>query len=145
MQWVFLVLALSAALAELHTGTFYLAGVALVAFATFVTGFWLPDDPLIYIFAVGCVLAVVIVWLWRKTLPQDSGLADFDTGGEAMVAAISRDPTRLTVTYRGTRWDAVLESGPPPEIGSLLQITGKTGSVLHVAAPPHQRPVQEAS
>jgi membrane protein implicated in regulation of membrane protease activity len=39
MQWVFLILALSAALAELHTGTFYLTGVAVAALLTTLLGF----------------------------------------------------------------------------------------------------------
>ncbi len=39
MQWVFLVLALLAALAELHIGTFYLAGVAVAALLASLTGF----------------------------------------------------------------------------------------------------------
>ncbi len=145
MQWVFLVLALLAALVELHTGTIYLAAVALVALATFILGFWVPEQPLIYVFAAGCVLAVAVVWAYRRAVPDERGLADFDTDQEAAVVAILPGQ-KLTVTYRGTRWDAVLEGGPPPAIGSVLRITGKSGSVLHVAAPsvpPANRPVQE--
>ncbi|MDR3538754.1 MAG: NfeD family protein [Acetobacteraceae bacterium] len=145
MQWVFLVLALSAALAELHTGTFYLAAVAAVSLATWVLGFWLPEEPLIFVFVGGCVVAVALVWFYHRHLPHGRVLADFDTGQEATVAAVLPGG-RLTVTYRGTRWDAVLDGGPPPPVGTVLRITRKTGSVLHVAARsvPH-RSVQETS
>lgn len=147
MQWVFLVLALLAALVELHTGTIYLAAVALVALVTFILGFWVPEEPLIYVFAGGCVLAVVLVRAYRRAVPDGRGLADFDTDQEATVVAVLSGQ-KLTVSYRGTRWDALLDDGPPPAIGSVLRITGKTGSVLHVAAlslPTPHRPVQETS
>ena len=50
MHWAFLVLAVLAALAELHTGTFYLAAVAIAAGIITVAGFWMPDYLLVSVF-----------------------------------------------------------------------------------------------
>ena len=66
MQWVFLVLALLAALAELHTGTFYLAGVAAAALLTALIGFWIPGDLLIVVFVVLCAVLTGAVMLSRR-------------------------------------------------------------------------------
>lgn len=66
MQWVFLVLALLAALAELHTGTFYLAGVAAAALLTALMGFWIRGDLLIFAFVALCAILTAAVMLsWR--------------------------------------------------------------------------------
>jgi membrane protein implicated in regulation of membrane protease activity len=142
MQWLFLVLALSAALAELHTGTFYLAAVAAVALMTAALGIWIDDEHLIVTFAIGCVAACALVWLYHRTAARKPAFADFDAGQDVTVEAVNPGENRLTVSYRGTRWDAVLDHGPPPSIGARVRITRKTGSILHVA--PHHS-VQEAS
>lgn len=142
MQWIFLVLALLAALAELHTGTFYLAAVAAVALATYLLGFRLNEEILIFVFASGCILAAVLVWAWHRHHGRERGLDDFDTGQEVTVAAILQRENRLTVSYRGTRWDAVLDDGPLPPVGSVLWIRRKQGSILHLVRQP---PAREAS
>ena len=135
MQWAFLVLALWAALLELHSGTFYLAAIATVALLTFVLGFWVREDLLLMVFVAGCLGGLGLIWVWRRSLPRGRGLPDLDAGGEAIVTAIGPEDDRLVVTYRGTRWDAVMEHGPPPAIGTPVRITRKTGSLLHLAAP----------
>ena len=141
MQWLFFVLALLAALAELHTGTFYLAAVAAVALVTAVVGWWIDEGHLIVTFVVLCFAACALVWLNHRKVARKPAFPDFDTGQDVTVEAIERGNNRLTVSYRGTRWDAVLDDGPPPAIGACVQITRKSGSVLHVS---HHRPVQEA-
>ena len=141
MEWVFLVFALSAALAELHTGTFYLAAVAAVALATSVLGFWIGEEALIVAFAAGCFLACALVWFYRRNGAGKPAFPDFDTGQNATVEAVYPGEKRLTVSYRGTRWDAVLDQGPLPDVGDRVRITRKSGSILHVA---HHRPAQEA-
>lgn len=80
MQWVFLVLALLAALAELHTGTFYLAGVAAAALLTTLMGFWIRGDLLIFAFVVLCAILTAAVMLSRRHQERTKGLADFDIG-----------------------------------------------------------------
>ncbi len=142
MQWLFLVLALSAALAELHTGTFYLAAVAAVALITAVLGTWIDEEHLIITFAVGCVAACALVWLYHRNASRKPAFPDFDAGHDVTVEAVNPGENRLTVSYRGTRWDAVLDHGPAPAVGARVRITHKTGSILHVV--PH-RSVQEAS
>ena len=135
MQWAFLVLALWAALLELHTGTFYLAAIAAVALLTFALGFWVREEMLLMVFVAGCLGALGLIWIWRRSLPRGRGLPDLDAGQEAIVMAIAPENNRLVVTYRGTRWDAVMEHGPPPAVGTPVRITRKTGSLLHLAAP----------
>ena len=157
MQWVFLVLALVSALVELQTGTFYLAAVAAVALVTYLLGFRVDAEILIFVFIGGCLVAAALVWFWhRRTsgrhaasggsgLSDPNALGDFDAGQPVIVAAATPGE-RLVVTYRGTRWDAVLDDlqdpEPVPAIGGVLWIRRKQGSVLHLARHP---PVQEAS
>lgn len=135
MQWAFLVLALWAALLELHSGTFYLAAIAAVALLTFVLGFWVREELLLMVFVAGCLGGLGLIWVVRRRLPRGRGLPDLDAGGDAIVTAIGPEDDRLVVTYRGTRWDAVMEHGPPPAPGTPVRITRKTGSLLHLAAP----------
>ena len=135
VQWVFLVLALWAALVELHTGTFYLAAVAAVGLLTVVLGFWVHPELLLFVFVAGCVATLAFVWTYRRRLPRGRGLPDLDAGQEVIVASVAHGEKRLVVTYRGTRWDAVMEDGPPPAVGEVARITRKTGNTLHLAAP----------
>jgi membrane protein implicated in regulation of membrane protease activity len=139
MHWVFLVLALLAALAELHTGTFYLAAVAAVALVTYLLGLRLDEEILIFVFAGGCILAAIMVWAWHRRRHRHRGLGDFDMGQEVTVASILPRENRLTVSYRGTRWDAILDDGPPPPVGSVLWIRRKQGSILHLVRKPPAR------
>ncbi len=136
MQGAFLVLALGAALVELHTGTFYLAAIAAIALLVFVLGFFVPESTLLPLFVAGCFAGLALVWIWRRRLPHGRGLPDLDTGQDVTIAAIVPHENRLIVTYRGTRWDAVMEGGAPPAIGSVARIVRKSGSVLHLAIAP---------
>jgi membrane protein implicated in regulation of membrane protease activity len=135
MQWLFLILALSAALAELHTGTFYLAAVAAVALVTAALGVWIDDAHLIATFAIACLGACALVWLYYRNATRKPAFPDFDAGQDVTVEGVNPGENRLTVSYRGTRWDAVLDQGPQPAIGARVRITRKTGSILHVV--PH--------
>ena len=80
MQWAFLVLAVLAALVELHTGTFYLAGVAAAALLTTLIGFWVRDDLLIFVFLLLCAMLTAAVTLSRRKWAHSKALADFDIG-----------------------------------------------------------------
>ena len=148
IQWGFLILAVWAALTELNTGTFYLAAVAAVALLTVVLGFWVHPELLVFVFVAGCVGALVLVSTYRRRLPRGRGLPDLDAGQEVIVTAVDAGATRLVVTYRGARWDAVMDTGPPPAVGELARITRRTGNTLHPAAPTGaapRRPAQETS
>jgi membrane protein implicated in regulation of membrane protease activity len=134
MQWVFLVLGLVAALAELNSGTFYLAGVAVAAFLTAVGGFWVRPDWLPVGFLVVClVLAYPVVLLRRGLAVGGRALPDPDVGQIVTVVSVSEESGRLVVSYRGSRWDAVMESGKMPAPGQVAVIERKTDKLLHLA------------
>jgi len=133
MQWAFLVLALLAALAELHTGTFYLAAVAAAAVVTSVVGFWLRDDWLIFVFVLLCAALTLAVMLLRRRSARKKGLADFDIGQSVTVRSVAGHGNHLTVHYRGADWEAVMEDGSVLPPGSTAIITRKTDKLLHLA------------
>lgn len=135
MQWVFLVLALLAALAELHTGTFYLAGVAVAALLASLTGFWIRGDLLIFAFVVLCAVLTGAVMLSRRHRARKKGLADFDIGQTVTILDVPPSGNRLTVIYRGVSWEAVMEDGSVPAPGSTAIIKRKTDKLLHLALP----------
>jgi membrane protein implicated in regulation of membrane protease activity len=136
MQWVFLVLALSAALVELHTGTFYLAGVAAAALLTTLIGFWIWGDLLILVFLLLCATLTVAVMLYRQKLAHGKDLADFDIGQSVTIQSVSQQGNRLMVGYRGANWEAVMEDGSVLAPGDIAIISRKTDKLLHLALPP---------
>ncbi|MGH7065806.1 MAG: NfeD family protein, partial [Stellaceae bacterium] len=135
MQWVFLVLALLAALAELHTGTFYLAAVAVAALLTTLFGFWIRGELLIFAFVGLCAMLTAAVMLHRRHRARTRDLADFDIGQTVTIRDISPQGTRLTVSYRGVHWQAVMEDGSVPVPGSTAVIKRKTDKFLYLALP----------
>jgi len=136
MQWAFLVLAVLAALVELHTGTFYLAAVAAAALLTALIGFWIRGDLLIFVFLVLCAILTVAVMLSRRTWARSKGLADFDIGQSVSVRGVSPQGDRLMVSYRGTTWEAVTDDGSVLAPGDVAIIKRKTDKLLHLALPP---------
>jgi membrane protein implicated in regulation of membrane protease activity len=136
MQWVFLVLALCAALAELHTGTFYLAGVAAAAFLTALIGFWIRSDLLIFAFVILCVILMAAVMLLRRHRGRSKELADFDIGQTVTVRGVSPQGNCLIVSHRGVNWEAVMEDGSVLAPGATAIIVRKTDKLLHLALPP---------
>jgi len=136
MQWVFLVLALWAALVELHTGTFYLAAVAAAALLTALLGFWIRDELLIVVFLLLCAALMAAVMLSRRTLARRKPLADFDIGQSVSVQSVSQPGNRLLVSYRGTSWQAVMDDGTVLAPGDTAIIKHRTDKLLHLVAPP---------
>jgi membrane protein implicated in regulation of membrane protease activity len=135
MQWVFFVLALLAALAELHTGTFYLAGVAAAALLTALMGFWVRGDLLIFAFVVLCAVVTAAIMLRRRRRARSTGLADFDIGQAVTIGDVPPRGNCLTVSYRGANWQAVMEDGSVPAPGSTAIIKRKTDKLLHLVLP----------
>jgi membrane protein implicated in regulation of membrane protease activity len=135
MQWVFLVIAVMAALVELHTGTFYLAAVAAAAMVTTLAGFWISDELLIFVFLLLCALLTAAVMLWRRTGAHGAPLGDFDIGQTVSISSLSPPGHRLTVSYRGANWEAVMDDGAVPAPGDTAVIVGKTDKLLHLALP----------
>lgn len=136
MQWVFVVVALCAALAELNTGTFYLAGIAAAAFLTALIGFWIRGDQLIFAFVILCAVLLAAVMLLRRRRTRGKDLADFDIGQTVIVRGVSPQGNSLVVDYRGVKWEAVMEDGSVPAPGSTAIIRRKTDKLLHLALPP---------
>jgi membrane protein implicated in regulation of membrane protease activity len=139
MQWVFFVLALLAALAELHTGTFYLAGVAAAALLTTLLGFWIRGDLLIFAFVVLCATLMAAIMQRRRHRARSQGLADFDIGQTVTIGDVPPHGNCLTVSYRGVNWQAVMEDGSAPAPGSTAIIKRKTDKLLHLAVPADMR------
>jgi membrane protein implicated in regulation of membrane protease activity len=135
MQWVFFVLALWAALAELHTGTFYLAGVAAAALLAALIGFWVRGELLIFAFVALCAILTSAVMLRRRRRARSQGLADFDIGQTVTIGDVRPHGNWLTVSYRGANWQAVMEDGSLPAPGSTAIIKRKTDKLLHLALP----------
>lgn len=135
MQWVFLVLAVLAALSELHTGTFYLAGVAAAALVTTVVGFWLRGDWLIFVFVVLCTSLMLGVMLLRRRQGRSRPVVDFDIGQTVTVRDVAPPGDHLTVNYRGTIWQATMDDGAVLAPGDRAVIARKTDKLLHLVMP----------
>lgn len=136
MQWAFLVLAVLAALTELHTGTFYLAAVAAAALLTTVIGFWIRDDLLILVFLLLCAILTGAVVVWRRTWTHSKTLADFDIGQSVTIRSVAQQGNRLVVSYRGVNWEAMMDDGSALAPGDIAIIKRKTDKLLHLALPP---------
>lgn len=134
MQWMFLVLALLAALVELHSGTFYLAALSLVSLATFGLGFVLREDFLILAFFLLSGVAFLGVWVWRRRLGGRDRLGDFDLGQIVLVNGPVGPDGIVAVQYRGTRWMAEMADGEVPLPGLPASIVGRRGNVLRLVA-----------
>lgn len=138
MQWFFLVLALLAALTELHTGTFYLAGVAVAALATAVLGFWIRDDLLIVVFLLLCALLMAAMMLYRRRSERGKVMPDLDVGQSVLVQSVSQPNSQILVSYRGTSWEAVMDDGAAVVPGDTAIIAGRADKLLHLILPPQQ-------
>ena len=137
MQWVFFVLALCAALAELTTGTFYLAGVAAAAFLTALIGFRIRGDLLVFAFLALSLILMAAILMFRRRRGRGKDLADFDIGQTVTIRGVSPHGNRLMVSYRGVDWEAVMEDNSVLAPGSAAIIMRKTDKILHLALPPN--------
>jgi membrane protein implicated in regulation of membrane protease activity len=140
MLWVFLVLALLAALVELHTGTFYLAAVAAAALLTALIGIWLSGDWLILVFLGLCAVLMAAVMLFRRGWNRGKSLPDFDIGQIVSVQGVTQPGNQLLVLYRGTHWHAVMDGDAVLGPGDTAIIARKTDKLLHLTAPAKAAP-----
>ncbi len=134
MQWIFVVAGLLAALAEMHTGTIFLAGVAVAAFASAGLGYWITGTALVETFAALCVAITVAIALFRGKRARGGETIDFDIGQTVSVRSIVHPGDHLIVTYRGVEWDAVMTDGSVPKPGDNAVIARKTDKLLHLVA-----------
>lgn len=134
MLW--LIAAVLLFVAEMFMGTFYL----LVVSASFVSAGlaeWLLGTPTavnVSIASLFSVIGIILVRRWQKSRPprareqQDN---DLDIGQTVVLEHALPDGLWL-VRYRGTQWQARLESPADARSGAQAQITGKHGNVLHI-------------
>jgi len=135
MQWIFVVAGLLAALAEMHTGTIFLAGVALAAFVAAGLGYWITGTALVEIFAALCVGITVAIAVFRGKRARGVDTIDFDIGQTVSVLGPAAHGEHLIVSYRGVEWDAVMADGSVAKPGDNAVIVRKTDKLLHLAAP----------
>jgi membrane protein implicated in regulation of membrane protease activity len=129
VEWTWWIAAAILIAMELLTGTFYLLAIG-VAFALGGIAAWL-GAPAEMQFGIAGVLAVALtiaahrLRLGRLTPPPQPSL---DLGQAVRVATWNSDGT-ARVAYRGSTWDAELESMAVPR-AETLYIVGTRGSVL---------------
>jgi membrane protein implicated in regulation of membrane protease activity len=129
LHWVWWIAAAVLVGAELLTGTFYLLAVG-VAVACGGVAAWLGAGlEAQYLVAGG--LAVVLTGAahqWRRRSAQPPQQRSLDVGQSVQVQTWHPDGT-ARVAYRGTLWDAQLESPATPRADTLY-IVATRGSVL---------------
>ncbi len=139
MLFVYVIIAFVAGMAELFTGTFYLAAVALAALFTAITGLLLPGTVLHWVFLGFClVLLPAGTGLRHYLAGKTKDLADFDLGQSVDVVRGPDQNEQYTVRYRGSEWIAVVDDGPAPCAGDRAVIVGKTDNLLHLGVLPRQ-------
>ncbi|MHB8251150.1 MULTISPECIES: NfeD family protein [Acidithiobacillus] len=144
MLIIYIVIAFGAGLAELFTGTFYLAAVALAALFTAITGLLLPGAVLHWIFLGFClVLLPAGVWLRHRLAGKSGDLGDFDLGQGVDVVSGPDSNQQYSVRYRGAEWLAVVDDGPTPHPGDRAIIIAKTDNLLHLGVLPQQNSGKE--
>lgn len=129
IAWI--VLALLAVLAELHSHTVYLLALAAALGLAGVLGLC-GFGPGMQLAALGlvCLGGFPAAGWYRRHQGKRAGLAPADVGAEVVVVTAGAE--KLRVYYRGTEWDAVYR-GPAVQAGERLRIVGLRGSVLELA------------
>jgi membrane protein implicated in regulation of membrane protease activity len=113
----------SAVVLELFTGTFYLLMLALGMAAAALAAHAGASTALQLVCAAGVGTAAVVGWyLIKKRKPADPSVrslrsVNLDVGAIVQVDEWQPDGT-ASVRYRGAQWSAVLRSGQTPELGA---------------------------
>jgi membrane protein implicated in regulation of membrane protease activity len=87
------------------------------------------------VFLLLSIVLVALVIVLRRRLPRGKALADFDVGQSVTVESVSQPGNHVTVTYRGTHWQATMDGGPVPAPGDVAVIARKTDKLLHLVLP----------
>lgn len=135
LQWAFLLLAIGAAIAEMHSVTIYLAGVALAALVATLAGFWIGGGTEVLVFAAAGVCVIVAVPPLRKRLSRRVA-PDLDAGQTVVFLEAGRRPGEAVVRYRGARWEADVDAAAPVVPGGPGVIIARHGNRLAVKAVP---------
>lgn len=124
--------------AEIHTLTIYLLAEAVACFASgavAIAGGGL-DAALITFAAVTLLGLPAAHWIRHKLRNREADEVTQDDAGRT-ATILSAEADSMRVTYRGTVWEARLETptGGPPLPGDTLRISAREGNVLVLAGP----------
>lgn len=142
LQWGFLAIAIGTAIAELHFGTVYLAGVSLAALVTVGVGFLMGSDPEVLVFIAACAGVIVAVPVLKRRFPGRRN-EDLDVGQTVVFVKAGRCAGEAVVNYRGALWEADVDPSAPVAPGTAGRISARLGNRLTVVWPPASPPSQE--
>ncbi len=140
MAAIYLLIAFVAGVAELFTGTFYLAAVALAALITLGASTFVRPDFLHWVFLAACLFTIPATMALRHRLARRaSGIDDMDLGQTVAILSGPDAEQRYRVHYRGSEWSAELETGSACP-GDRAVIVAKEGNILKLAvvSPPQE-------
>jgi membrane protein implicated in regulation of membrane protease activity len=127
--WLWWVVAIVLAGAELLTGTFYLLALAVAFAIGGVAAFFGVSIGLQWLFAgILAMIGTALAHRWRVRRGEPAPQPDLDVGGRVHVETW-RDDGTARVLYRGTHWDAVLASTATPRRRTMY-IVATRGSTL---------------
>ena len=130
--WLWWIAAAALVGAELVTGTFYLLAIGVAAAMGGVAAWFDAAVPWQFLIAGGIGVALTIAaHRWRMRQPQSSPQGSLDIGQAVRVRTWNPDGT-ARVAYRGTEWDAELQSPNVPK-AETLYIVATRGSTLVLA------------
>lgn len=127
--WIWWIAAAVLIGAELLTGTFYLLAIGIAAALGGVVAYLGASVPVQYgVAGVLGVVLTVVAHRWRLARGTPAPQPSLDVGQTARVETWNADGT-ARVAYRGSTWDAELESSAVPR-HETLYIVATRGSVL---------------
>jgi membrane protein implicated in regulation of membrane protease activity len=138
--WMWWIVAILLAGAELVTGTFYLLAIAVAFAIGGIAALFGASIALQWL--VAGVLALVgtsVAHYWRTRRGEPPPQPELDVGARVRVETWHDDGT-ARVLYRGTHWDAVLASNATPR-RSTMYIVATRGSTLVLGAEQPGEPV----
>ena len=131
---VFLAAGILFALVEMHTLTFYLAGLSFAALLTALVAWVHPLEwwQASVVFAVAALVSLPLMHKLRLRMQgsREDPLADMDKGG--IVTIVEAHGGRLKVSYRDSLWEAVWEGGGHPHVGQRAEVVAREGSRLRI-------------
>ncbi len=133
LQWSFLLLAIGAAIAEVHSVTIYLAGVAVAALLATLAGFWVKGGAEVAVFAAASLGVLAAVPPLRRKLARKR-TPELDLGETVVFVAPGARPGEAVVRYRGAQWQADIDPAEAVVAGQAGVITARHGSRLVVKA-----------
>ncbi len=131
---VFLGAGIIFAIMEMHTLTFYLAGLSFAALLTALVAWIYPLEwwQASLVFAVAAIVALPLLHRLRLHMQgsKEDPIGDMDKGG--IVTIVEAHGGRLKVKYRDSLWEAVWEGAGHPHVGQHAEVAAREGSRLRI-------------